>query len=75
MGVFRFSYRTSSSRCIRWNVRGPVPHTPRDSRGKPIFITPAPASRVVALPKIITLTDNSMSNAERIRQLLCCAER
>lgn len=53
----------------------PVPHTPRDSRGKPIFITPAPASRVVALPKIITLTDNSMSNAERLRQLLCRAER
>ena len=54
---------------------GPVSHTPRDSRGKPILIIPAPASRVVALPKIITLTDNSMSNVKRCRQLLCCAER
>lgn len=31
---------------------------------KPIF-TPAPASFVVVLPKIITLTDDNMSNAEK----------
>ena len=35
-----------------------------DYTNKPIF-TPAPASFVVVLPKIITLTDDNMSNAEK----------
>ena len=35
-----------------------------DYTNKPIF-TPVPASFVVVLPKIITLTDDNMSNAEK----------
>lgn len=41
-------------------------HSPQDAdyTNKPIF-TPVPASFVVVLPKIITLTDDNMSNAEK----------